>query len=211
MAGVTVALSPDELLTTTRAVRRRLVLDRPVDPQLITECVQIAQQAPNGSGREGWHFVVVTDVMLRARLGELYRAGGEEYLASPRAPSDPRLVASARHLIDHIHEVPVHVIPCMDGRPENTTVAQQSGRWGTIAPAAWSFMLAARARGLGTAWTTFHLTREQEAAELLGIPYDRVMQASLIPVAYTMGTRFRPARRAPVDTILHWDRWPEGS
>ena len=200
-------LTPDELLTTTRAVRKRLDLTRPVDPSVIAECVRIAQQAPNGSGLEGRHFVVVTDPSLRERLGELYRQGGEEYLASPRAPSDPKLRASAGYLIDHIADVPVHVIPCVEGRTEASTIAQQSGRWGTIAPAAWSFVLAARARGLGTVWTTFHLPREREAAELLGIPFERAMQAALIPVAHTIGDEFRPARRRPVEEILHWDRW----
>lgn len=201
-------LTPDELLTTTRAVRRRLDLTRPVEPELLTECVRIAQQAPNGSGREGWHFVVVSDAELRAELADLYRLGGEAYLASARAPSDPRLIASARYLIEHLAEVPVHVIPCMEGRGENSTTAAQSGRWGTIGPAAWSFMLAARARGLGTVWTTFHLGHEREAAQLLGIPYERVMQAALIPVAHTLGGEFRPARRAPLEKLLHWDRWP---
>ena len=201
-------LTPDELLTTTRAVRKRLDLTRPVDRSVIAECVRIAQQAPNGSGLEGCHFVVVTDQDLRARLGDLYRQGGEEYLASPRSPSDPKLRASAGYLIEHIAEVPVHVIPCVEGRTEGSTIAQQSGRWGTIAPAGWSFMLAARARGLGTVWTTFHLPRERDAAELLGIPFERVMQAALIPVAHTIGDEFRPARRRPVEEILHWDRWP---
>ena len=203
-------LSAEDLLTTTRAVRRRLDLTRPVDPEALTQCIEIAQQAPNGSGKEGWHFVVVREADTRAKLAELYRLGGEEYLASSRAPTDPRLVASAQYLIDHLAAVPVHVIPCIEGRPDQPTVAQQSGRWGTIAPAAWSFMLAARLRGLGTVWTTFHLVREREAAQVLGIPYERVMQAALIPVAHTVGTKFRPARRAPPDRIIQWEHWEEG-
>lgn len=205
----TLALTPDELLTTTRAVRQRLDLQRPVDTELIAECVRIAQQAPNGSGREGWHFVIVTDPGRRAALAELYRTGGEEYLASARAPKDPALVRSARHLITHLAEVPVHVIPCMEGRLRDPTTPQMSGFWGTIAPAVWSFMLAARTRGLGTVWTTFHLGREQEAAELLGIPYERVTQAALLPLAHTLGSGFKPARRAPLEQILHWETWNE--
>jgi nitroreductase len=204
-------LTPDELLTTTRAVRRRLDLSRAVDPALLVECIRIAQQAPNGSGAEGWQFVVVTDPALRRGLGELYRLGGMEYLNSPRAPTNEKLIASARHLIDHIDEVPVHIVPCIRGRTDGgATIAQQSGRWGTIAPAVWSFMLAARARGLGTVWTTFHLARERQAAELLGIPYEDVMQVALVPVAHVLGDEFQPAPRQPVDQIIHWDHWERG-
>ena len=103
--------------------------------------------------------------------------------------------------------MPVHVIPCIEGRTDGKPAAAQASRWGTIVPAAWSFMLAARSRGLGSVWTTFHLQYEREAAELLGIPYDDVMQAALIPVAYTVGTDFRPARRKPLETLAHWERW----
>jgi nitroreductase len=103
--------------------------------------------------------------------------------------------------------VPVHVIPCIEGRIDGAPGPRQASKWASIIPAAWSFMLAARERGLGTVWTTFHLNWEQEASEILGIPYGEVMQAALIPVAYTMGTDFRAARRAPLDTMVHWDRW----
>ncbi len=203
-------LSPDELLSTTRAVRRRLDLGRPVELEVLEECLQLAQQAPTAGFAQNWHFVVVTEPELRAGLGELWRRSGERYLAG-RAPSGSpladRIVASVRHLLDHIHEVPVHVIPCVEGRTDGKPAWQQAGRWGSVIPAAWSFMLAARARGLGTAWTTFHLASEREAAELLGIPYDEVMQAALIPVAYTLGTDFRPGRRRPLETMVHWDRW----
>ena len=118
-----------------------------------------------------------------------------------------RVVGGVFHLRDHLHEVPVHVIPCIEGRTDGKGVFAQASTWGSIMPAAWSFMLAARSRGLGTVWTTFHLFREEQAAELLGIPFDQVMQAALIPVAYTVGTEFKPAVRAPLDTFVHWDRW----
>ena len=118
-----------------------------------------------------------------------------------------RIVDSAQYLIDHLHEVPVHVIPCIHGRTENQPVNVQASRWGSIMPAAWSFMLAARSRGLGTSLTSFHLAFEQEAAQLLGIPYEKVMQAGLIPVAYTLGTDFKSAPRKPLESVLHWDRW----
>ena len=206
-------LTPDEVLSTTRCVRRRLDLERPVERELIEECLGLAQQAPVASYQENWHFVVVTDPEKRAALGELWRKFGARYLGERPDPSvelpagTTRLLDSVWFLMDHIGEVPVHVIPCIEGRTDGKPVPQQASRWGTIVPAAWSFMLAARTRGLGTCWTTFHLGHEEEAAELLGIPYADVMQAALIPVAYAVGTDFRPARRKPLDEIVHWDGW----
>jgi nitroreductase len=181
-----------------------------VERALLEECLQLAQQAPTAGFAQNWHFVVVEDADLRAGLAELWRRSGERYLAH-RPPTGSatadRIVASVRHLLDHLHEVPVHVIPCVEGRTDGKPGWQQASRWGSVIPAAWSFMLAARARGLGTAWTTFHLAYEQEAAELLGIPYDEVMQAALIPVAHSIGTDFKPGRRRPLKTMVHWDRW----
>ncbi|MBD0339066.1 MAG: nitroreductase family protein [Thermoleophilia bacterium] len=203
-------LTPDQLLSTTRAVRRRLDLTRPVERGLLEECLRLAQQAPTAGFAQNWHFVVVEDAELRAGLGELWRRSGERYLEHRPPAGNPlaeRIVASVRHLLDHIHEVPVHLIPCVEGRTDGMEGWQQASRWGSVIPAAWSFMLAARARGLGTAWTTFHLAYEREAAELLGIPHDEVMQAALIPVAHTIGTDFKPGRRRPLETIVHWDRW----
>jgi nitroreductase len=205
-------LTPDELLSTTRAVRRRLDLTRPVEREVLQECLELAQQAPTASFAQNWHFVVVTDAGLRAALGELWRGVADGYLRrrAAAAAADPvlaRLGDAVRHLAEHIHEVPVHVIPCVEGRTDGKPAAAQASRWASIVPAAWSFMLAARARGLGSVWTTFHLRHEREAAELLGIPYDRVMQAALIPVAYTIGTDFKPGPRRPLDTVVHWDRW----
>jgi nitroreductase len=205
-------LTPDELLSTTRAVRRRLDLTRPVEREVLEECLRLAQQAPTASYAQNWHFVVVTDAAARAALGELWRSVAGPYLArrAKAAAADPvvaRIGDGVRHLAEHIHEVPVHVIPCVEGRTDGAPGAAQASRWASVIPAAWSFMLAARARGLGGVWTTFHLRHEREAAELLGIPYERVMQAALIPVAYTVGTDFRPAPRRPLDTLVHWDRW----
>ena len=207
-------LSTDELLSTTRAVRRRLDLERPVEREVLEECLRLAQQAPAAGYREDWHFVVVTDAEKRAALGELWGKSGERYLAARRPPggaslppNTQRLLDSVWHLMDHLGEVPVHVIPCIEGRTDGKSSALQASRWGTIVPAVWSFMLAARTRGLGTCWTTFHLAYEEEAAHLLGIPYEDVMQVALIPVAYTLGTDFKPARRQPLDTMVHWDAW----
>ena len=205
-------LTADELLSTTRAVRKRLDLGRAVERDVLEDCLRLAQQAPTGGYRQDWHFMVVTDPELRAGLAELWRRGGEKYLGRFGDPAEipgmmGRVLGGVFHLADHLHEVPVHVIPCIEGRTDGKGAFAQASRWGSILPAVWSFMLAARSRGLGTVWTTFHLAHEEEAAALLGIPYDEVMQAALIPVAYTLGTEFRPAKRAPLETILHWDRW----
>jgi nitroreductase len=205
-------LTPDELLTTTRAVRRRLDLERPVEREVLEECLALAQQAPTGSYAQDWHFVVVTDPELRAGLAELWQQGSEKYLARVEKPEEipgmmGRVLGGVFHLRDHLQEVPVHVIPCIQGRTDGKGAFAQASRWGSIMPATWSFMLAARARGLGTVWTSFHLVHEQEAADLLGIPYDEVMQAALIPVAYTIGTDFKPGTRAPLESMVHWDRW----
>jgi nitroreductase len=204
-------LTPDELLSTTRAVRRRLDLSRPVERAVIEDCLRLAQQAPSGSNAQKWHFVVVMDPVRRAAVGELWRDGAERYLAAADAQPQPsqndRLLDSVRHLAAHIHEVPVHVIPCVMGRTDGEPAPVQAGRWASVMPAAWSFMLAARTRGLGTVWTSFHLAREREAADILGIPYEEAMQAALIPVAYTLGASFKPARRKPLDTMVHWDIW----
>lgn len=210
-------MTADEVLSTTRSVRKRLDLTRPVERSLLEECLSLAQQAPTGGNRQGWGFVVVTDPAKRLALAELYREGWRAYRASPsgdvsRAPENAqatlgRVLDSADYLAEHLHEVPVHVLPVIRGRTDNQPAARQAGTWGSILPAAWSFMLAARSRGLGTVWTTIHLAFEEEAAAILGIPYAEIMQAALIPVAHTIGTDFKPAPRMPLDDIVHWDRW----
>ena len=212
-------LSPDQLLTTTRAVRKRLDFDRPVPDDVVQECLAIAQQAPTASNRQNWHFVVVTDVGKRQALAELYRRGWEQYTQSPTAATnlgydDPiraavqqRVGDSAQYLADNLHRAPVMVVPCIAGRTDNASSLVQSAQWGTIIPAAWSLMLAARARGIGSVFTCIHLMHEQEAAEALDIPYHHVMQAGLIPLAYTIGSRFRPAHRDSIDDIVHWNGW----
>jgi nitroreductase len=211
--------SPDLLLSTTRSVRRRLDLTRPVDLKLIEQCLDLAQQAPSGGNQQGWSFVVVTDPHKRRALGALYKQGWDVYLQSipTRIASEGRastsrreilrVYRSAQYLADHMGDVPVLVIPCINGRTDGAGAAEQASHWGSILPAVWSFMLAARARGLGTCWTTLHLQHEREAADLLGIPYDHVTQAAMIPVAHTIGEQFRPGPRKPLDTIVHWDQW----
>ncbi|SRR6266571_805028 len=212
-------LSADELLTTTRSVRKRLDFARPVEAELIRECLEIAAQAPTGGNRQNWHFVVVTDAQQRQALGDIYRRGFALYLqralstysgsklTREQMTTLVRVRDSSQYLADHMYEVPVLVVPCIQGRVDGLSPVDQAGTWGSILPATWSFMLAARARGLGTCWTTVHLSYEQEAAEALGIPFEKVSQAGLIPVAYTLGTEFKPAGRVSLDSIVHWDRW----
>lgn len=213
-------LTPDDVLATTRSVRKRLDFARPVEPEIIHECLELALQAPTGGNRQQWHFVVVTDMTKRQAIGDIYRRGWALYRASQqpvlqklaarypeRAEVQGRVLDSANYLAEHMHEAPVLLIPCIAGRMEGLSSAEQAGSWGSILPAAWSFMLAARARGLGTSWTTVHLIFEGETAEVLGIPYERMTQAALIPVAYTDTPDFLPAKREPVESVTHWDTW----
>ena len=210
-----VPLTPDELLTTTRSVRKRLDLARPVPLGLVKECLEIALQAPSGGMRQGWHWIVVTDRQVRAQIGEFYRRSAEPYLASAAA-ADPsratgsgimaRVGSSSAYLAQHMGEVPVLVIPCITVQPAWPAGESQAGLWGSLLPAAWSYMLACRSRGLGTAWTTLHLQYETEIAGLLGLP-DDIRQGALIPTAYYTGETFRPAERRPLADVLHVDRW----
>jgi nitroreductase len=210
-------LSVDEALTTTRAVRKRLDFSRPVPRELLLECLEIALQAPTGSNRQGWQFVFVSDSDKKRAIAEYYVRTWRDYSQLPRpdyaegdvrSESMTRVASSAQYLADHLHEAPWLLIPCHRGRlPENAPVILQAGFWGSILPAFWSFMLAARARGLGTAWTTFHLAYERECAEILGIPYERYTQAGLTPIAYTRGTEFKPAPRVPLQSVVHFETW----
>ncbi len=215
-------LSPEEMLTTTRSVRKRLDFSRPVEPEVIRECLELALQAPTGGNSQGWQFMVVTNPDQRKALADVYRKGwslyrehrmaGRANLEGPTPTPETmatlgKILSSAIYLAEHMHEVPVLVVPCIQGRTEGLSSPEQAGFWGSILPAAWSFMLAARARGLGSSLTTVHLYYEQEAAGVLGIPYEKVTQTALIPVAYTSGTDFKPASRMPLDAVLHWDTW----
>ncbi|WP_372435956.1 nitroreductase family protein [Williamsia soli] len=214
---MTLNLTPDELLTTTRTVRKRLDLTKPVPIELVKECLEIALQAPSGSNRQGWQWIVVTDPEVRAAIGKIYGELVDEYLGSnqsaaklfaddpERAPVQQRVGGSVAWLGEHMGEVPVLVIPCIKAGA-TLPAGNQAGLWGSLLPAAWSFALAARARGLGTAWTTLHLQREAEVAELLEIPAG-FHQAALIPTAFYTGDTFKPAPREPLDNLLHIDRW----
>jgi nitroreductase len=208
----------DHLLTTTRSVRKRLDFSRPVDTAVLERCIDIALQAPTGSNQQGWHFVVVTDADKRKGLADLYSQAFHVYANAPEAmrprmaEDDPRfaqterIVESAAYLAEHMHEAPVMVIPCIEGRVENAGVLAQASIYGSILPAVWSLMLALRARGIGSAWTTLHLMFEQDAAKILGIP-DTITQAALLPVAHFTGSDFKPAKRLPATGRTHWNTW----
>jgi nitroreductase len=207
----------DEVLTTTRAVRKRIDLERPVPMELIAECIETALQAPSGGNRQPWRFVVVTDPSKKTQIADFYRQAWTAYLAGQRwdyGQQDPRqqrkdaVVDSAQYLADHLEQVPVHVIPCIEGRSEPLGHAAAAALFGSILPATWSFMLAARARGLGSSLTTLHLVHEREVAEILGIP-PTVSQCALVPVGYLLGDTLRPARRLPVSQVASLNGWAQ--
>ena len=215
--------SVDHLLTTTHSVKRRLDLTRPVEPEVIQRCIEIGLHAPTGGNRQGWNFIVITDAEKRSALADIYRRGRQAVLLPAPLPWREGDVRSAQHqammdvsdyLHDHFHEVPAHILACIERDMEETgpvyTPAYESfnnaSLYGSILPAVWTIMLALRTRGLGSAWTTAHLVCEEEAAQLLGIP-DHVMQAALLPVAYFKGTDFKPAKRRPVREVTHWNAW----
>lgn len=212
-------LSADDVLNTTRAVRKRLDFTRPVDDDLIRECVATAMQAPSGSNNMTMQFVVVKDPAKRAALGDIYAQCWEIYRSLPayagaikkdtdvEQAQQGRVVDSATYLSEHLAEAPAIVIGCTSGRADGVPAMMAASSMGNILPGMWSFMLAARARGLGTAWTTISLMMEREVADVVGIPFDSVQQACLTPLAHTIGTDFKRAMRPDPDTIIHWDTW----
>ena len=209
--------TPDDLLATTRAVRKRLDFDRPVPRALVEECIDLAFQAPTGANRQGWSFVIVDDPAKKQAIAELYGKVFDPYITAKkptyeagdtRGERQAPISDSATFLRQNFHRAPYLVIPCMEGRlPERTPSVAQAGYWGSILPAFWSFMLAARTRGLGTAWTTMHLTYEREAADILGIPFDTITQCGLSPLAYTIGDDFKVAPRLDASSLTHWNSW----
>ncbi|HWX98459.1 MAG TPA: nitroreductase family protein [Mycobacterium sp.] len=213
---MTLNLSVDEVLTTTRSVRKRLDFDKPVSREVLMECLELALQAPTGSNSQGWQWVFVEDAEKKKAIGDIYLANARVYLSSP-SPDYPegdtrgdrmgKVRDSATYLAEHMHDAPVLMIPCIFGR-EDMLLGGVSF-WASLFPAVWSFCLALRSRGLGSCWTTLHLLDdgERRAAEVLGIPYDKYSQGGLFPIAYTKGTDFRPAKRLPAETLTHWDTW----
>ncbi|HTI77942.1 MAG TPA: nitroreductase family protein [Mycobacterium sp.] len=213
---MTLNLSVDELLTTTRSVRKRLDFDKPVPRDVVMECLELALQAPTGSNAQGWQWVFIEDPAKKKALADIYRANATPYLDLPKPERgdirDDQIDAvmnSAKYLNENFEKAPVLMIPCLEGRPDGAPAAMSASYWGSLLPAVWSFMLALRSRGLGSAYTTLHLLGEGEkqAADLLGIPYDKYSQGGLFPIAYTKGTDFRPAKRLPAEQLSHWDSW----
>lgn len=212
-------LTADEVLATTRAVRKRLDFDRPVPFEVIRECLDLAVQSPTGSMGQFWQFVLIDDPATRTALGALYKRGWDSYIDQPYSifnlhKTDSEMAAaadragdSASFLADNMARAPWLLVPVISGRFEGAGSDVMAGMYGSILPAVWSFMLAARERGLGTCWTTIHLVHEREAAEILGIPYDSHTQVALVPIAYTKGTDFKPAPRKDLDLFLHRNRW----
>ena len=215
-----IGLSIDEVLTTTRNVRKRLDLERPVERSVVEECISLALQAPNGSNNQGWEWIAVDDPAVKARIAELHREGLQTFVEisanepTARAEHDigrndriMEISGSVQYLLEHLHEVPVLVILAIHTpvRLEGQHAFFQASVWGSVIQAGWSFMLALRSRGLGSAWTTLQMWRERETAELLGLPYETYTQVGLFPVAYTIGTDFKPAQRRPVSEVLHWN------
>lgn len=208
----------EEILTTTRMVRRRLDYGRPVARELVRECLELALHAPNGGNRQDWRFLVIDDPAAKAGIAEHYRRASRAYLGNtpddPGDPDDPealakrRNAASARVLADRLHEVPVLVLGCVRGRlPDDAPAARRSSRYGSVYPALWSLLLAARSRGLGGALTTVHLAYEREVAELLGIPYEEVTQVALVALGHLAGPPPAAASRRPLDEVVAWNRW----
>lgn len=213
-------MTVDHLLKTTRAVRKRLDLEREVPDEVLYECLQLALQAPTGSNQQGWRFLVVRDPERRQALADLYReafgvyskqqasAGGSYSQDDPRAKRLMPVIKSAVHLAENMHRVPVLLIGCVQGRVEDQGLLAQASLYGSILPAMWSLQLALRSRGLGSAWTTLHLMFEEKARDLLGIPEDYT-QACLLPIAYYKGEDFKPASRLAVEKVTFLDRWDQ--
>ena len=211
-------LTADDVLTTTRSVRKRLDFDRPVEREVILEALEIALQAPTGSNRQAWHWVIVEDPAKKQAIADIYRATAGPYFAmsnptytegDARGERMEAVSDSAQYLAANLERAPLYVIPCQWGRVEGQDPGMVAGFHGSIMPAAWSLMLALRERGIGAAWTTLHLMGdgERQTAEILGLPYEKVTQVALLPLAYTVGTDFKLAKRQPLDTVLHWDTW----
>jgi nitroreductase len=207
----------DHYLTTTRSVRRRLDLTRPVPRELILECIAISEQAPVGSNQDSrWHWVVVDEPERKAVIADVYRESWAAYAGrtDPARLDDRgrRTLTAGAFVADHLHEVPALVIPCVRRHrtargPGQTMVhAYATSVYGSIFPAVWSFCLALRARGVGSSLTTMHLYGADRVAELLAIP-EGFLQACLLPIGYYTGEEFRPVPRPAPEEITGFNHW----
>jgi nitroreductase len=212
-------VTPEELLTTTRAVRRRLDFERPVDDDVLRSCVAMALQAPSGSNKWPAQFVIVTDPERRGELGDAYRDAYANYQASSgyigkvdkgdaeRNEQQQRTARSADYLAENIDRAPAIVLACAQGRADGLPAYRAVNLAASVHPAMWSFMLAARLHGLGTCWTGVSLSDEERTAQIVGIPHDKVTICAVSPVAHTKGTDFHPALRPDPDEVIHWQTW----
>lgn len=217
--------SVDHVLNTTRSVRLRLDLEREVPRKMIEQCLEIALQAPTGANTQTWRFMVVTDADKKAAIADAYRRGAELYIGDQTAmtetgvsanrefaPDDMRtqqkegVMTSSMHLLEHMQDVPVMIIPCIESRFEDTNVFEQASMYGSILPATWSLMLALRARRLASAWTTLHLLYEADVRAALDMP-DNITQAALLPVAWLTGGELHKAKRLPLADVSYWNTW----
>jgi nitroreductase len=194
--------SVDRVLRTTRSVRRRIDFDRPIEPEVIEQCIEIATQAPTGIDAENWRFLVVTSKEKKVKLAELYRRAYMTLIEARDIPIKP----AQRALIDRLHEMPALILVCAEGRVADGSPPMQVGFYGSILPAAWSLMLALRARGLGSTWTSLLVFHEEEVARILDIPKE-VSQTVMLPVGYMSGAVLKPAVRKPPREVTYWDRW----
>jgi nitroreductase len=203
----------DALLSTTRSVRKRLDFNRVIEASVVEDCLRLAFQAPSGANSQQWSWILVEDPGVRAQMADIYRGGMSDHAArenredAPPHRDQPRVSESVRYLADNLQRVPVLLVPTIGHSYGRSNTFAQASTWGSILPAVWSFMLALRSRGMGSAWTTIHLYREKEMADLLGIPYPEHTQVGLFPVAYTLGTEFRAAERKFSDEGVFWNRW----
>ncbi len=196
----------DRILRTTRSVRKRIDFERPIERQVLEECIEIATQAPTGLPAERWRFLVLTDAEPKRALAELYRRGLESFARARGAEMKP----SQLQLADQLQRMPALIIVCAIGRPAPDSIPHQVAFYGSVLPAGWSLMLALRARGIGATWTSLHLLHEAEAATLLGIP-DDVTQTVLLPVGYTRNAVLKPASRLPAREVTFWNTWGQKS
>jgi nitroreductase len=192
----------DDVLSTARSVRRNLDFQRPIEPHVIHQCIDVAVQAPTGAGGENWRFVVVTEAVIKERIARLY----EDVLTAWADQRQVALKPSHRALVERLHEIPAMIFVCVDGEPAGASSAAQVAHYGSILPAAWSLMLALRARGIGATWTSLLCQRRLEVARILDMP-DHVELTVMLPVGYTKGAVLKRAVRRPAREVTFWNGW----
>ena len=191
----------DEVLSTARSVRRKLDFGRPVEREVLLECIEVAVQAPTGAMGENWRFIVVETPDVKAEIATLYRDVLNEIVATRGIPMKPTLAAHA----ERMHEMPAMIFVCMEGEPD-ANFSSHVGYYGSILPAAWSLMLALRARNIGTTWTTLLSARQEAVGNILGLP-DNWRQVVMLPVGYTKDAVLRRADRVPAHEITFFNGW----